>query len=232
MLNVLKDIKIRKIYQQDPINKSNFSLDTPLIEIELFHENESVNKLLFGLVNPIDNSTYVMKSGMEAIYHIDGLKDTLETFDFVNFIDSRIIAFDPDSIHSLSIHSVKNRRSRNKKKHQKKLKLSIKRNKNQWYGPKGTKKQILNTQKVLDYLTSLSSLKSSFILDEVSDKAKKQIERYLDSPLYILEVSDKNENAVTYKISPIITSLPGVKMEKRPKLHYQGLPSQIPFSFR
>ncbi|MCY4523925.1 MAG: DUF4340 domain-containing protein, partial [Halobacteriovoraceae bacterium] len=204
IFEILKNVKTKKIYPQEPINMANFSLNNPLIEIELFYLDGKRNKLLLGLINPIDNSTYIVKANDGVIYHVDALKGPLETLDFTNFIDSKIIALDRNDINSIKIYNgpIKKRR----------VQLHMKKKKGNWYDKRG---KILDQKKVTKYIESLLSLKSSFILDKMDDKARKKINAYLSNPLYSMEITDKNDNVITYKISSLVNSLPGIKIERR-----------------
>ena len=220
IFEILKSVKIRKIYQQDIINMANFSLSNPLIEMELFYNDGNKHKLLFGLINPIDNSTYITKSGTDVIYHVDALKGSLETLDFANFIDSKIMALNQEEIISLKIYRGPLKRGRPQ--------LSMKKKEDQWYGSNGKK---LNSQKAVNYIKSLTELKSSFILDKISEKAQVKIKNHLSTPLYSMEITDQNNNVITYKISAIINSLPGIKIERRQNFIIEASHRNHPFLF-
>ena len=215
IFETLSNVKIRKIYQQDLINISNFSLNRPLIQIE-FHYQDKKNKLSFGLINPIDDSTYVMRSDTNAIYHVDALSRPLETLTFSNIIDSKIISFNQNDIKSIKIR-ISDRR---------KILLSVIKNEHEWKNQKGVS---LNREKIEEYIKSLLSLKSSLILDKVSEKAQRRINHYLSNPLYSMEVMNQKGVMITYKISSIITSLPSVKMEKRQYFIVEASHREYPF---
>ena len=220
IFEILRSVKIRKVYQQDLINMTNFSLSNPLIEMELFYNDGQRYKLLFGLINPIDNSTYLTKSDSGVIYHVDALKGSLETLDFSNFIDSKIIAFNQDDINSLKIYRG---RSKNRR-----VQLAMKKEDKKWYG---AKRRELDQKKAINYIKTLTSLRSTFILDKVNEKAQEKIDRYLTTPLYSMEITDNDNNVVTYKISAIIHSLPGIKMEKRQNFIIEASHRNHPFLF-
>ena len=219
ILEILKDVKIRRVYPQEPINMANFSLSNPLIEVEIFYLDGKRNKFLLGLINPIDNSTYIMKANDDVIYHVDALKGPLETLDFTNFIDSKIIALERDAISSIKIYNG-NLSGRPK--------LYMKKKGDQWYGRKD---RILDQKKVIDYIDSLISLKSSFILDKIEMKAQNKINFHLSNPLYSMEITDNNNNVITYKISPVISSLPGIKVERRQNFIIKSSHRDHPFLF-
>ena len=57
------------------------------------------------------------------------------------------------------------------------------------------------------------NLKSTIILDEVTESLKKKIERNTNNPLYSITIDEKKGSEVQYLISTRIGSLPGIKME-------------------
>ena len=65
-----------------------------------------------------------------------------------------------------------------------------------------------------EILNKFLNLKSTIILDAITQKLEKKIERYTQSPLYSIIIKEKKGNEIEYKVSPLITSLPGIKMEK------------------
>lgn len=203
IINSLQNIKIRKVYQKDPINMANFSLDAPLLEITIIEKDGKKSKLQIGLINPIDNSTYAMISTQKAIYHIDALKHPMSGLDLADFIDSHIFTFNPLKTASLKIY--RGNKSQNA------VQLQLKKTPKGWAGKNG---RPLQNEKVIDYLTKLRNLKSNFILDKSSVKQTEQVEKFLEKPAYILEVEDENKNYFKYKISNVIPAIDKLKIER------------------
>jgi len=203
ILASLQEIKIRKIYNLDPINKANFSLDAPLVTITLGYEKGVEKILRIGLINPIDNSTYLTVSGKDAIYHVDSIKGKIEANDLSDFIDSKIINISSTKIKSLKIF--KGTRKGNPQ-------LFLNKKENTWLGKKG---KVLEEDKVKAYLSHLYKLKSQIILDSLTEDLQKNIKKYLDSPLYTMIIDFGNSQKVTYKVSSLVSSLDGIKIDKR-----------------
>lgn len=204
ILSTLSNINIRKVYQSDPINMSNFSLDSPVMEFSLVDTKGVKIDYLLGLVNPIDNTTYIQIPQKEIIYQVDALKSTFESFDLSDFIDSKIFTLTSNQVRDISIY-------RGEKKSNN-VQISFALKKDNWVGKN---KRVMRQEKVMDYFQKLFNLKSSLIVDKSSEKLKKALDEKLEKPLYVIEAVQKNGVKLTYKISHIINTLPDLKIEKR-----------------
>lgn len=204
ILSTLSNINIRKVYQSDPINMSNFSLDSPVIEFSLVDTKGNREDFHIGLVNPIDNSTYIQIPQKEIIYQVDALKNSFESLDLSDFIDSKIFSLTHAETKDVVIYRG-NKSSKN-------VQISFKTIKGSWVGKSN---RVLNEEKVKIYFTKLFNLKSTLIVDKSSEELKKAIKEKLEKPLYFIEVIQKNGTRLTYSISHIINTLPGLKIEKR-----------------
>jgi hypothetical protein len=204
ILRTLESIKIRKIYAKDSINLANFSLDAPMMYFELTQKNKPKLKVYFGLVNPIDSSTYLMTSDKDIIYHIDSLNTSLEKLGLSDFVDSHIFSISKEQISSLKIFRG--------------VKLSGNSQLSIAQSPKGFKNrsgEILQPDKVNSYFKSLLSLKSVYILDKITKKLQTKLDSILSKPFYTMVIKTKTGKEITYTISAVINSLPDLKIEKK-----------------
>ncbi|PIK13735.1 DUF4340 domain-containing protein [Halobacteriovorax sp. JY17] len=204
ILQNLKDIKIRQILPKDAINISNFSLDSPLMKLQITYFGGKEDLLNIGLVNPIDNSTYVTFSSKDAIYHVDALENSMEGLSLSNFIEPKVFTQDLKTIAEFKIYRGKIPSTS--------LRLSIKNETDGWLDNSGN---ILEPKAVEEFLTEVLSLKSSLILDKKTDKLIDAVSRYFANPSYTVEILDRNGKKVFYEISYLINNLPDIKMEKR-----------------
>lgn len=218
ILNDLNKVQIRSVHQNDPINIANYSLDSTSLQITLIDSNQKESTLKFGLINPLDNSTYVSLSDQDAIYHIDNITTTLNTLDLSNFVDTRIFSFDPNQIEKLTIY-------RGLKEDDKVNFLAEKKELN-WFGQSERR---LNTEAVEKYLTQLSELKSSLILDEITDDLQKEIDEYLKKPAFEVVAKTENGKEYSFLLSGLIRKLPGLKLEKYQ--HFMIQPSHRKFPY-
>jgi hypothetical protein len=205
LMSELTAMKIRTISTKDAINISNFSLDKPLLSIVLEDKNGKKQQLDMGLVNPIENTTYVSFKGKDAIYHIDSLKTSLEGLDLSDFVDSRIISLPATEFKKLTLY-------RGVITPKTKPRLSISKEKGQWKDSKGRFYQL---DEINSYLKDLTELHSNLIIDKRSEKLNEQLEKYSKSPIYTLRVEDSKAKLYEITITTVINSLDGIKMEKR-----------------
>jgi len=203
IMTSLKKIKIRKIYNLDPINKANFSLDTPLITITLGYAKGVEKILRMGLINPIDNSTYLTLSGKDAIYHVDSIQGSIEANDLSDFIDSKIIHYPSSQLQSLKIF--RGKRLVNPQ-------LSFTKKDTLWYDDLGKN---LDEGNINTFLSHLYELNSQMILDRRTASLEKSLQKYLQSPLYTMIINFGEKNIITYTISSLVSSLEGLKIDKR-----------------
>ena len=219
--NILKDlnqVKIRSVHQMDAINVSNYSLDNTSLEVTLVGSNDKDTTLKFGLVNPIDNSTYVSLSDQQAIYHIDNISTSLNTLDLGNFVDTRIFTFDPAQITEFKIHRKKNGN--------KNLVFFASLSSKGWLGQQ---KKPLRTESVKEYFSLLADLHSNFILDKVNEKLQADISEYLKKPSFLITVTDKKGSEYSYTLSGLVKSLTGLKLEKWQNFIIQPSNREFPY---
>lgn len=214
VLDGLKTIKIKKIYPKDPINMANFSLDNPISKIKLTNDKGSHKSISFGLINPIDNSTYVALDNEKAIYHVNIVDMSFEKIDLTALIDSRIFNMKWDEIKSIKIIG-----------QNKKTRLSFNRDKTRWV----SKSLELNEERVRTYLDELTNMKSTIILDRKTEDMEKRLNQYLSRPYFSMEIVNANDELIKYEVSYIINSLPDIKMEKKQNFIIRATNRQHPF---
>lgn len=200
LLLTLEGVKIRKLYPKDPINLSNFSLDNPLMKFNLKTTDGTEEEIHFGLVNPIDNSTYIYSSSKEVIYHVDALANSLEGQGLSDFVDSKVFTMNLSTIKEMNLFRGENS-----------LQLSLRRENDQWMG-KGEK--VLQPDEVAEYMNGLLDVRSALILDKLTDSLQTTLERLMATPFYSVEIKETTGRTVTYRISTIVNNIPDVKIDK------------------
>lgn len=218
ILKDLNNVQIRSVHANDPINIANYSLDSTSLEVTLISSNEKTSTLKFGLVNPLDNSTYVSLSDQNAIYHIDNISTTLNTLDLASFVDTRIFTFDQSSIRKIKIY----RGEVNKRN----LNFQAEKSDVNWVGQQNT---LLKTEAVMEFMGELADLRSPLILDKVNEDLAKSVAEYLEKPSFMIVIEDENKNTYSYKISGLVRNLPGVKLEKWQNFIIQPSNREFPY---
>lgn len=92
LLVSLNHVKVDTVLQYEPINIQNFSLDHPIMVIDLYSKLEESLQIKFGLINPINNTSYLTVSGNNRIFQIEMLKHKLELKNLSDFIESSIFS--------------------------------------------------------------------------------------------------------------------------------------------
>ncbi len=198
LFNALTAIKVKKILPDQPINNSNFSLDKPTANLRLIDQNGKAINIQVGLMNTIDNSTYLKVSGRDGIYHVEAPSPSLENVTILDLIESQVISIDLKTIISLKIS------------HNQKTVFEIRNKDGNWLDSENNQ---LTTEKLNDYFQELSDLKSSFILDKQTEAQTKQIHSLVKNAEYTLTIEDNQKNSTEYRISGIIKSLSDVDLK-------------------
>ena len=202
IIKKINELKIIKIYEKDAINLSNFSLEQPSITISLKNNKQQKLTYSFGLLNPIDNTTYVTSSNEKVIFQVNSLGRGVETMSLSNFLDSKIFSTSYDQIVGYTIT----------RGNSKNAQLKLTKDKRSWKSSTG---RLLDEAPIKKYFGELANLSSTLIIDEIDEELKDSINQYLENPLYIIEIIDKNNRKTKFEISKFVRSLPNINIEKR-----------------
>lgn len=218
VISAIESMRILKVYQKDPINMANYSLHAPLIRINLGNTEGRDISISMGLVNPIDNSTYITMDNKEFLYNIEQFKVPITTLNLYDLIETTIFPFDSQEVSYIKLYRG------NKSSSSVSLSAFIKDGK--WTGRRNRE---LDIDKVNSFLGSLASVRSSFILDSVSEKLAREIKRYSSRPLYTMEVIDSSGREYNYIITNALPKLSDVKMEKWKSFLITGPSARHPY---
>ena len=103
LFNALTVIKVKKLLPDEKIANSNFSLDKPTSTLTLIDQNGHAINITIGLMNTIDNSTYLKIADRSGIYHVEAPSVSLENVTVQDLIESQIISIDLKTIKNLKI---------------------------------------------------------------------------------------------------------------------------------
>lgn len=215
LFNELSSIVVKKIIVHDEINLRNYSLTNPVLTITLKQtegasDSNNKNSLIIkmGMVNPIDNTTYLTFSNKKIIYQIEKLSRPFESLALSDFVDSKIFTLSLYDIYKFNLSKT----NYYSKKKEKVSLLKFKRVDPFWYDMKKNK---LSTDKVEKYINKVISVKSHLILDKSSKSVKKNLTRYLKSPLFEIVVADKQGRNYRYELSQLLEKIPELKIERK-----------------
>lgn len=204
IIDKIKSLTIIKIYEKDPINLSNFSLEQPTISIQLKNSEGKELKYHFGLLNPIDNTTYVTANSEKVIFQVQTLGRRIETMSLSNFLDSKIFSYPLDEISSYAIY----------RGNSKNAQLKIKKEKVGWKSSTG---RMLDEKPLEGYFGNLANLSSTLIIDDMDEELKEVVNQYLETPFYRIEIdrTEKEGKKVVFEVSKLVTKLPNLNIERR-----------------
>jgi hypothetical protein len=202
LFNALTTIKVKKMFPDEKINASNFSIDKPTSTLNLIDQSGKSIVIVLGLMNTIDNSTYLKISGRSGIFHVEAPDVSLENASILNLIESQIISINLDTIVAFRIYRGNKKTGTPQ--------LEIKKKGADWFDREGN---LLSREKIDDYLQDLSSLKSSFIIDKQTDSQKRQINNLARNAEYIVSIEDNKANTIDYNISGITKDLSDIDLK-------------------
>jgi len=203
LFQTLKQLKIRKIYPRDDINLNNFSLKDPLLTLTV-ESNKKIESLDFGIINPVDQTTYVALKDSQYIYQVELLKYPIETFGLSDFIDSRMININKEQIQQISIYKGNVPYT---------PWVKIQRNKeNLW---KEANRKELDQEKTKKYLTALINSRSYTIFDELTESQEKILNDFLKKPTYKIKIVTKSKKTIEYSIVALYREVEELKIQKK-----------------
>ena len=199
--NALKNIKILTIHKNEPINYQSFSLDNPSISIQLKSSKEEAN-VNVGLINPIDNTSFIYIDGKDRIYQTAILAGELQGLELTDFIDSSIFSIETKNISKIRIYQGKNLTPFN----------SILKMGDQW---KLKKYKTIDQSKAQRRIKLLLNTPPHMIIDKNDVDLTNFIDNYLNNPLYKIEIQTISGETIKYTITNLIRSLSSLKIENR-----------------
>lgn len=202
LFSSLTTIKIKNIYPNDPINSSNFSLVPPNATIT-FEEPMPQKRVVLdiGLLNTIDNTTYIKVIGKNNIFQVEVPSVSIENATILDLIESKIFSIDLESINSFKLVFTK-KSSGN---------INILKKDMKWMN--SNENIPLSLDKVEEFFQDISTIKSSFVLDTQTDSQKKQILILNRTPAIIITANDNNKNIITYRVSNLFSSFPELDLK-------------------
>ena len=203
IIESLRKIKIHTVHQYEPINFESFSLDKPVMEIELYTKLDELIEVKIGLINPINNTSYMTVSGHDRIFQTDLIEAELARLELSDFIDSKVFNMEADEIKEFKLFNGKSKKANN-------ILTRI------GTGWKTKKYNTIDSNKLHQKLNKILDIKTHMIVDKKDPALKTLLNNYLKNPRYTIEVSLKNsEKIITYKVSYLTKSISELKIEKK-----------------
>ena len=202
ILNSLRDIEVKTLFKKDKVNIQNFSLNNPLMNIELKSKLNEVQKIDFGLINSIDDSSYLVVNNMNAIYQTNIISSDLVKLRLSDFIDTTIFPNNTIEVQKFEIISPRENRT-----------LHILENVDEnWISSKYNTISNSSTQRKLRRILGINA---KVIVDNVDEKTQNFISNYLKNPRYKINIKMKSSDKIkSYLISYLVTSNETLRIER------------------
>lgn len=191
VIQALSDLQVRNVHQSDSINLQSFSLDKPLFTLVLGPTEGTPLEIAFGLLNPIDNTTYFTVKDQEWIYQSLALPLPLETVTADELLDARALAFSIDKLETLEL-------SPNG--------IKLVRVGENWQNDAGA---TFDKKKVEQFLKGLQGLKSYMVLDKLDQSQAEALQQIMLAPQWRLRLGND-----LYFFSPPLDRVGSFKLEK------------------
>lgn len=203
LFSALNTIKTKNLLIDDKTNNSNFSLEKPTAILTLTdHLGKSI-LLSVGIMNTIDNSTYMKISGKSGIYHVEAPSISLENITLADLVKSTIFDLDLKKINSFKIF----------KKNSPTPQFEVNKKDGYWISIEG---KIINTERLEDMLNEFVNLKSSFILDDQTEAQKKITQSLLSAGEYNVKVTMDDSQLMVYQIGSTTKNIPDLMLNDEP----------------
>ncbi|MFP5384464.1 MAG: DUF4340 domain-containing protein [Bacteriovoracia bacterium] len=194
IIDALNVIRVRNFHRLEPINITSFSLDNPTLTLLMNNSRGKSFEIKMGLINPIDNSAYLSLSSQDQIYQIDPIEMALESYDLAQLVESKVLALNTDSLHSLEIYG------------QDGLRLKLLRKETQWVDQNGIE---LSGVKVKKFFDKLEEMKSFSILDKLTADQQLFMQQIMATPVYQLKLIS-GQGVRSYFIGHVAKQIPGM----------------------
>ena len=197
----LENLTIQTVHEYEPINFRSFSLDNPVVEMNLTSKAESLN-VKIGLINPIDDTAYLVVSGRDQIYQASIFKYQLERLELADFVDSGVFSMPLSDIKKLTLYQGKNTSPNN----------VLEKLGSNWIS---NKYNTISNSSVDAKMLDILDVKTHMIVDKMDEELKTFMSNYLDNPLYRIIIDTESGKTITYKITALIKSIHELKIENR-----------------
>jgi hypothetical protein len=200
LFSSLNVIKTKKLVDDNLTNNSNFSLEKPTAILTLTDDKNKNIILSVGIMNTIDNSTYMKISGKNGIYHVEAPSISLENITLADLVESSVFDINFKTMLSFKIF----------KKTSSVPTFEIHKKDGIWMTAED---RPIDIKRLEDMIDDFITLKSSFTLDTPTDAQKKQSQLLISNAEYTLKIESTEGKILLYKVSPITKNLVEVPLK-------------------
>lgn len=198
----LQALSIHTLHQKEPINLQSFSLDNPTAILDLYTKLDERVQIKIGLVNPVNNTSYITVSNHDIIFQTARLAGQPELLRLSDFVDPNIFGRDLNAIKRFSLFHGKSRNSSN----------TLTRTSGGW---QSKRYRSVSDESVEKTLSNILEVKSRMIVDSQDKKLLNLLGNYLDNPLYRVKIETVDGSEAEYAITRLLGKVSELKIEKR-----------------
>lgn len=193
--DLLSDLRIKKILKNDLINRTNYSIENPLAEVELEDKTGELELIQFGLHNSINQTCYILTKSSNQILQIENCHNKILTIGPSDFILQTPFSFTQEKLQKVYLEY----RSREK--------LDLK--KGSSLGWIGDRNLLVAQNELKSYLEHIGALKASHIIRQPNKSQEKTIEQAFSSTTALLRITYEDGAQYEYRVSSPLKGLEG-----------------------
>lgn len=205
----LQTIKTKNVLEQTPANLNNLSLLNPQVTLTLLSlDDQNQQKeiiVYFGLMNTIDNSTYISFKNKKGIFHVEAPAGALENVTLADIIETRPFEINPSDVKKLKITTF----------YPKSQTLDFEKIEGIW-----TKRSDVDVNQAMieEYLNDLIEIKSAKVLISKSKAQAQNIKDLLKKYPFEISITLNNEKTINYQITATTKSFSEISLND--EYHY------------
>ncbi len=191
IVSSLKKVEVKTLLKKNKLNLQNFSLNNPLLTIKLESKLKEVQTINFGILNSIDDSSYLTVNNANAIYQTNIISSEMLKYKLSDFIDASIFPQELSEYKKIEILSARDNRTLH----------ILEKPQEKWISNKY--KQIRNLS-VDKKLTQILNINAKVIVDNIDDQTLTFLNNYINNPKLKIKLKTKKGNKqfiVTYQIA-------------------------------
>lgn len=206
LLNSLSTIKTKNVLDYTNSNLTNYSLINTPNRIILTNTNAKETIAIdLGLINTIDNSTYIKIEGKKGIYHVEAPISNFDSITIADLIEKKPFEFNKETLAQIKLINFKN----------KKLNLTATKSAESWVDQEN---KPLDTIMVNDFIDDLSKLKSNKVIIQKSKEQEKALKNLQSKIEFQINVKLTNGKELQYTVSDLTRSFPEISLND--EYHY------------
>lgn len=202
VIEALKMIEVKTILKKDKLNLQNYSLNKQLLSITIGSTLDESQTIKFGILNSIDDSSYLTVDDVNAIYQTNIVSEKMLKYTFSDFIDASIISTKLDEVQKLELIGARDNKT---------LQIVQKVEEN-WIS---SKYNTISNESVENKISQILKVNAKVVVDDTDPETMIFLNNYIDNPKYKLNITSRGLNKFDqFIITYPTTSNASLKIDK------------------